>query len=57
MEFYLPLFLWTNDCERRGVNPFWELLEIISKCDSEALFDLPTDTETEVISKIERKII
>ena len=31
---YLPDFLWTTDCKRRGVHPFWELINLISRSDS-----------------------
>ena len=42
---YLPVYLWTVDCRRRKVNPFWELLDLISKCEGEKLIDLKTVKE------------
>ena len=44
---YLPVFLWTVDCEKRGVSPFWELLEILSTSDGEKLLNLETNEEVE----------
>ena len=53
LQYYLPLFLWSSDCKRRQVNPFWELLSIISACDASKLFDVETeavDTEVKISS-------
>ena len=37
---YLPVFLWTVDCRMKGVNLFWKLLRLISKCEGEKLLNL-----------------
>ena len=42
LNMYLPVYLWTVDCRRRGVNMFWELLALISQCEGEQLLDLKT---------------
>ena len=39
---YLPVYMWTLDCRKRGVNTFWELLKLISACDGEKLAELKT---------------
>ena len=51
LKYYLPVYLWANDCTRRKVNPFWELMEIIGSCEDGALFGLQTELMTpDVIS-------
>ena len=51
LNMYLPVYLWTVDCRRRGVNLFWELLSLISKCEGDKLLNLkefqekPTNTD------------
>ena len=42
MKMYLPVYMWTLDCRKRGVNTFWELLKLISACDGEKLAELKT---------------
>ena len=37
---YLPVYMWTLDCKKRGVNTFWELLNLISMCDGEKIASL-----------------
>ena len=37
---YLPVYMWTLDCRKRGVNLFWELLDLISMCDGEKISHL-----------------
>ena len=37
---YLPVYMWTLDCRKRGVNLFWELLNLISMCDGEKISNL-----------------
>ena len=39
---HLPVYMWTLDCRARGVNTFWELLNLISQCEGEQLTDLKT---------------
>ena len=51
LHMYLPVYLWTVDCKKRGVNMFWELLKLISMCEGEKMLNLvtlkekPTPTE------------
>ena len=49
LSFYLPVYLWSMDCARRGVSPFWELLNVLSKCDGSELFGLKTDSSSETV--------
>ena len=37
---YLPVYMWTLDCRKMGVNLFWELLNLISMCDGEQISNL-----------------
>ena len=39
---YLPVYLWTVHCRKQGINMFWELLNLISKCEGEKLLNLET---------------
>ena len=49
LEYYLPVYLWNQECKRAGVSPFWKLLEIISVSDAAKLFGLETEgIETQV---------
>ena len=51
LAYYLLLFLWTTDCAKRGVNPLWELLEVVSSSNTDLWFGL----ETEIIEDEVRK--
>ena len=44
LSYYLPVYLWTTECTRMGVDLFWELLDIVSKCEGPELFDLKTES-------------
>ena len=48
MDYYLPLYLWSKDCQRREVHPFWEVLKLISNIDSVSLFGLETSAEVKL---------
>ena len=53
---YLPVYLWTVDCRRRGVNMFWELLTLISQCEGEKLLDLKTIVKEKTKPDTDHKI-
>ena len=40
LKMYLPVYMWTLDCRKRGVNLFLKLLNLISMCDGEKIADL-----------------
>ena len=48
---YLPVFLWNIDCDRRGVAPFWELLDILCQPDAPSFLDIRTE-EVEESNKV-----
>ena len=52
LDTYFPVFLWTIDCEKRKVAPFWELLELISKSNVNKLIDVNTVVPTEAVDKL-----
>ena len=49
LSYYLPVYLWHCDCVRRGVNPFWDLLDIVSKAEGDKMFGLKTDNIEEQV--------
>ena len=47
LDSHLPVFMWNVDCEKRGVSPFWELLDLVTQADTDKLLDLETNSTEE----------
>ena len=57
LSYYLPVYLWHCDCLRRGVNPFWDLLDIVSRAEGDKLFGLKMDSFEEQVNSTSREIL
>ena len=53
LSYYLPVYLWSADCLRLGVHPFWELLHVIGlNSDTLSLFGLQTTEDIDEVLSI-----